>query len=720
MESGIKVKFNVINLLPLLVLCLCLGTTRHLWDLAYQLAKKEQQQKFDVRANEIEILIKQRLQTYAQVLHGGRGLFIASETVSRNEFKNYVAELQIEKFYPGIQGVGLSVLIPAAEKAKHLAAIRGEGFPNYQIWPEGERAFYSSVIYLEPFTQRNLRAFGYDMYTETVLRTAMDKAWQENAIALSGKVRLVQEINLSGQAGFLMYLPLYRKNSDLSNPASRRANLLGWIHAPFRMNDFMQAVLSKKHDITLDVDVDIYDGMQISPDTLLYNRENDDLSDLNAIFATVKYIEFAGHPWGLHIHSHPDFEAQIDLRRSYLTAASGAAITIMLTTIIWLLVNARKRVFVLAQKMNAELLEKETRYQQMFEGSSSISVLVDPENGNIINANLAASSFWRYSIEQLRTMNLSEINRLPVNTLLPILRSILRKSQHFYAQHRLSSGQIKDVEVYANAIVYQGRMVIHAIVHDITQRRRQEQEIKRLSDSELNKAKLEAERANRAKSEFLSSMSHELRTPMNAVLGFAQLLDSEDLNEDQHDSVKEILAAGHHLLDLINDVLDLSKIESDKLELRIERIDLNVFVQHCITLVQPLAIKNQIKIVDNISSSSRFTIMADSLRLKQVLLNLLSNAIKYNQTGGSLILSYSVIESILRINVTDTGKGLSELQLSKLFQPFERLSAKNSNIEGTGIGLCISKKLIEAMNGSIGVNSTVGEGSCFWVEIPLA
>lgn len=255
---------------------------------------------------------------------------------------------------------------------------------------------------------------------------------------------------------------------------------------------------------------------------------------------------------------------------------------------------------------------------------------------------------------------------------------------------------------------------------DVTTRKRYEEEIQRLSDSELNKAKLEAEKANRAKSDFLSSMSHELRTPMNAVLGFAQLLETEDLTEDQLDSVNEIITAGHHLMDLINEVLDLAKIESDKLEIRLEKIELTALLETCLSLIQPLAARYQVKVINKIGEDSNFCLMADRLRLKQVLLNLLSNAIKYNRTGGSVMLSCELMSpQTLRFSVTDTGYGLSGEQIAKLFQPFERLNAKNSNIEGTGIGLLISKKLLEAMNGKMGIESTEGVGSCFWVEIPL-
>lgn len=259
------------------------------------------------------------------------------------------------------------------------------------------------------------------------------------------------------------------------------------------------------------------------------------------------------------------------------------------------------------------------------------------------------------------------------------------------------------------------------IATDITERKRLEEEVRRLSESELNKAKLEAEKASQVKSDFLASMSHELFTPMNAVLGFAQILKYDDLTEEQHNQVDSILTGGYQLLDLIKEVLDFSAIDSEKSGLTLESLGLVALVQSCITMMQPLAFEQGIKIIDNFATVCDVTVLTDSLRLKQVLLNLISNAIKYNRVGGCITLSCEIINpQTLRINVTDTGAGLSDVQISKLFQSFERLSAKNSAIGGAGLGLCISKMLIEAMGGRIGVNSTVGVGSCFWIEIPLA
>jgi signal transduction histidine kinase len=235
-------------------------------------------------------------------------------------------------------------------------------------------------------------------------------------------------------------------------------------------------------------------------------------------------------------------------------------------------------------------------------------------------------------------------------------------------------------------------------------------------------AKQEAERANRAKSDFLSRMSHDLRTPMNAILGFAQLLDMDSLSPEQHESVRRILKGGAHLLGLINEVLDIARIESGHLSLSPEPVGIGEIVRHVVELVRPLGAPRGIVIEDDsVNVCGDRHLLADRQRLTQILLNLLSNAVKYNRDGGRVRLNCEEMPGRrLRINVSDTGAGIRAERLSLLFQPFERLGAEQTDIEGTGLGLVLSKGLAEAMGGTLGVQSEVDRGSTFWVELALA
>jgi len=246
--------------------------------------------------------------------------------------------------------------------------------------------------------------------------------------------------------------------------------------------------------------------------------------------------------------------------------------------------------------------------------------------------------------------------------------------------------------------------------------------VRKRVEKELNEVMAVAEKANLAKSDFLSSMSHELRTPLGAILGFAQLIESGSPppTMSQKKSLDQILKAGWYLLDLINEILDLAQIESGKLSLSLEPISLTELIQECQAMIEPQAQKRGIRMTFAQVGLPYFVI-ADRTRLKQVLINLLSNAIKYNKVGGTVLVDYgATTPKRVRICIRDTGEGLSAQQLTQLFQPFNRLGQEGSAERGTGIGLVVCKRLIELMKGVIDVESEVGKGSGFCIELELA
>lgn len=317
------------------------------------------------------------------------------------------------------------------------------------------------------------------------------------------------------------------------------------------------------------------------------------------------------------------------------------------------------------------------------------------------------------------------------------------KVKHAYAQslenrmpyeieHRLlmDDGRVKNV-VERCETFYTNDSPVRSIgiMQDVTERKMIERKIKKYYEElelrikertvELEYAKNSAENASKYKSEFLGRMSHELRTPLNAIMGFSQILGMEEMDDVHKEFVGEIGRAGGHLLNLINEVLDLAKIETGNIDVNLKNICLCEIVETSLIMLGSLAGEKSAVIINEIGRDSKIAVLADSLRMKEVLNNLISNAIKYNEVGGRVTISASEVEGdFIRINVADTGPGLSEEQREMIFEPFNRLGAEYSDAEGTGIGLTIAKQLVETMGGRIGINSALGEGATFWVELP--
>jgi PAS domain S-box-containing protein len=281
---------------------------------------------------------------------------------------------------------------------------------------------------------------------------------------------------------------------------------------------------------------------------------------------------------------------------------------------------------------------------------------------------------------------------------------------------RRRDGSTFPLEIAVSEVEMEGVQLFTGLVRDITARKRVQEE--------LISAWKAADAANKAKSVFLSSMSHELRTPLNAILGFAQLqrdYSDQPLSDEQRQSIEQILEGGQHLLALINEVLDLSKIEAGEVELSLGPFDAAEIIQESVALVRPIADQLGVSFIVGWTTPPTLQAMADKSRLKQVLLNLLSNAVKYNHDKGTMTVAAAETSSgTARISISDTGSGIPADRRDEVFRPFSRLGLEASKIEGTGIGLTISRRLVENMGGGLDFDSTVGEGSTFWCELPIA
>jgi PAS domain S-box-containing protein len=319
--------------------------------------------QFDFTCGEIQEKIVARINAHEQILRSGAAFFEGADNVSRQEWRLFTAHQKIEQLLPGIQGLGFALLIPREKLAHHIQEIRAEGFPDYQVRPVGEREFYSSIIYLEPFTGRNLRAFSYDMLSEPVRRAAMERTRDQDMATLSGKVRLLQETDQDVQAGTLMFVAAYRQGMPIDTVDQRRAALLGWVYSPYRMTDLMCGILGRADWLNgRRIHLKLFDGKQATPATLLYDSQPAATQSAGnaARLNLQRRLVVAGRTWTLHFTS-------IDSPTAYGTVwvvlLGGTTISLLLGGLVFNLLNTRFKAERIAHQLTQVLRESLARFQ---------------------------------------------------------------------------------------------------------------------------------------------------------------------------------------------------------------------------------------------------------------------------------------------------------------------------------------------------------------------
>ncbi|MEZ5669494.1 MAG: CHASE domain-containing protein [Alphaproteobacteria bacterium] len=312
------------------------------------------QARFDFRQHEIVQAVERRMAAYTQTLFGALGLLRASDDVARDEWRIYVDSLDLDNRYPGIQGIGFTEWVTPERRAAYEAAIRAEGFPDFTIRPPEPRPLYSSITYLEPFDERNRQAFGFDMYAEATRRAAMELARDTGEFAVSGDVRLVQEIGSDVQAGFLLYVPYYGRNDVPQTVAERQAASVGFVYSAFRMGDLMEGILGPGLP---DVRLQVFDGPDPLDDELMFDSEPGRDTSQSAFVATSR-INLGQRTWTLKMSSLPAFEALLDPQKSSFVLIGGLAASLLFFGVLRSSANLRARAEALAAEMTVALEQR--------------------------------------------------------------------------------------------------------------------------------------------------------------------------------------------------------------------------------------------------------------------------------------------------------------------------------------------------------------------------
>ncbi len=368
----------------------CLATALA-WSYARHVHHERDRARFESQVRESEGAIRARFEAYQQVLRAGAALFMASELVTREEWRLFVDGLETERQYPGIQGIGFAIRLDAAGLRDHIAQVRADGYPDYDVYPAlPEQGYGSAIMFLEPFDFRNRRAFGYDMYSHPVRREAMARARDTGSPALSGRVTLLQETDSDRQAGTLLYMPVYRRHAPLHSVEQRREALTGWVYSPFRMEDLMRGILGEQLE---EIQLDIYDGAAIDPKALLFRTPRAAFGFVPQFERTVS-LEVAGQPWLMRLaltDQEPD-------ALSALVLLGGSLLTLLLGALVASVGRGEQLATEMAMEMTDALRNSEERQRAIMDSTADAILSID-EHGIVKSLNKAAEQIFGHAAD---------------------------------------------------------------------------------------------------------------------------------------------------------------------------------------------------------------------------------------------------------------------------------------------------------------------------------
>jgi len=670
--------------------------------------------------------IETRLRHYERALLAARGFFHASDAVNRSEFATFVASLGLE---PGIQGIGFAVLIPAAEKERHLARIRAQGYPDYQIRPPGDREYYSSIIYLEPFTGRNLRAFGYDMFSESVRQLAMNRAAETGHTAMSGKVQLVQDTEK--QAGFLLYVPVYRNGSAIATPEARRRNLVGWVYGLFRMNDFMPGVVGEFDQ--QGVDVEIFEG-PVSGANLLYDGDTILAANDRAVVQERHALTFGGQTWTVATRALPGFLARHGDTSSTLFLL-GSLVSLLLSLVTFLLMRHLGTLRLLNETLELQvsartekLRESEDRYRALIENLPAGVVVHGPDT-EILLANPLAATLLGLTLDQMQGKTAVDprwrflcedgspllLEQYPVNRVLASgegfqgqLVGVFHPEGANTTWGLCNAFPVKDAKGQVEQVVI--------AFTDITERKQVEAHNRQLQKAE-------------SLGLMAGSIAHHFNNKLQTVLANLEVLSQLPKGVDS----APFMALAKQGAEKAAEVSRLLLVYLGQTTLKQAPCRLGECLQAALPMLQN-TLPSTITLETDFPTPGP-VVNANFDQVQQLLNCLLTNAWEaLGDRGGTVRLSLRTsagadLATTHRfpigwqpsqgdyacLEVADSGGGIAKADIEKLFDPFF-----STKFIGRGLGLPVVLGIVQAHSGAIAVASVLGQGSVFRVYFPVA
>ncbi len=707
-------------LLPWVVFLVTVGLALAGWFVARREVEQNSQVRFDRLTERVQSSLRRRFDTAALLLHGAAAFPLSSDLVTASDWSSYLRTIS-RQLDDGVVGLGYIEKVARSDVSALEARLRADGETNFKVQRDGTGDWMYVVVAIEP-REHNTDVLGLDIASGITRRTAAERAAAENTLMLSRRIRL----NYDGKdvPGFLLFMPVYQKNAKLATREQRLAALQGWVYAPIRTDQLMVGVAESSAQF---IDLDVFEGETMRLDSLLYDADGDLKGSPDRVITEDDYpkeafkarheMDIFGQRWTIFIASRPEF-ARVAL--SSLPAwvlGVGSIFSVLVATLTWALVRARRGALTLAEGMTVDL----RRLALVASHTGNGVIITDPE-WRVEWINDGFTRMFGFTLEEIRGRKPAEFMVGPDSDVsaMDAMNEAARNRRRFLGEvlNYTKDGRKLWIELEIQPVVSADGVLegFMGLQQDITVRKRQSEQMRDAMEA--------AERANQAKSQFLAMMSHEIRTPMNGVIGMTSLLLDTPLNQEQRESAEIIRQSGESLLTIINDILDFSKIESGRMDLEQTEFAIGDCVEGALDLLATPAGKKKIELLCEIADDVPTLVVGDAVRLRQVLVNLIGNAVKFTQKGEVAVTVKVATRQdstvVLLFQVRDTGIGISAEGMERLFKPFSQVDASMTRkFGGTGLGLVISRRLVELMGGGITAESELGRGSVFSFTLRL-